>query len=56
MDFLSHHQSIVKMIDNFLRPPIRPEDELETYKPIWVKEAERLRQKVEAFEDRKSVV
>ena len=39
------------MIHYFLRDhacsPFMPEDESDTYKPIWVEEAERLRQKVE---------
>ena len=54
MDFLTaetlnHYQCVVKMIDDSLRtrPLFMPEDESDTYKPIWVEEAERLRQKVE---------
>ena len=40
------------MIDDSLRPrPLfMPEGMWETYKPIWVEEAETLRQKMEAFE------
>ena len=55
MDFLtaetlSHYKSVVKMIHYFLRDhacsPFMPEDESETFKPVWVKEAETLHQKV----------